>query len=66
MFTQFDMISETNLGPLNQQYRVNEFFTYPLADNKNLVTTRHSAWVILNNQEYQHSRQWMFLMSECD
>ena len=51
MFTQFEMISETNSDFLNRRYRVNEYFTYPLADNKNLVTTRHSAWIILDDQE---------------
>lgn len=53
MFTQFEMISEVAPNLSNRQYRVNEYFTYPLADDKNLVTTRHSAWVILNNQERQ-------------
>ncbi len=52
MFTQFEMISKTEPNLLNAQYRVNEYFTYPLADNKNLVTTRHSAWIILDDQDY--------------
>lgn len=53
MFTQFEMSVPQQPVSEQPEYRVNEYFTYTLAEDKTLVTTRHSAWIILDDQEYQ-------------
>ncbi|MBI1926270.1 radical SAM protein [Candidatus Poribacteria bacterium] len=53
MFTLSDIQYERYKTDVTEEYRVNEYFTYPLDEQNVLVTTRHRTWVILDPSDYE-------------
>lgn len=52
MITYFRDIQVNKCKEITQNYVYNKYFTYRIAKDKFLITTRHRAWIILSEKEY--------------